>query len=462
MTQHELKTIIQSGEGYKTEFKRNVNTDLSKELAAFANASGGRIFIGIEDNGAVSGVTIDNTLKSKVQMMAHECDPSVEIELQVFNNILIVHVAEGKNKPYRCTNGFYLRNGSSSIKLTTKEIIGFIQSEGKIKFDELQNKSVKYPEHLNDAAIKRYKKLAGITSDISSDELLANLGLVYTDESTSVINNTGILFFIQNPTQHIPQSTVTCVAYKGNTKVNILDKKTFDLDLITNIDDAIGFLKRHLNIAYEIKENRRKEKMEIPEVVLREAVVNAVTHRDYFEKGANVMIEVFDNRLEISSPGGLPRGLKPEDFGTRTLARNPLIAALLNRAKYIEKLGTGVPRIRKAMAAAGLPEPNFHFDNFFTVVLKRMYTAEKAILLSLNISTKRLEKMLYLLEHLQPGHSLDVNEAAEKFGVIEKSIRRDLLLLQKKGWIVGVGTTSNRSYHLSEQAIDQLGTIEKK
>ena len=260
MTQHELDTIIQSGEGYKTEFKRNINTDLSKELVAFANASGGRIFIGIEDNGTVSGVTIDNTLKSKVAMMAHECDPAVEIELEAVNNVLILNVPEGKDKPYRCTNGFYIRNGASSIKLGTQEIIGFIQSEGKVKFDELKNKAVKYPEQVDNAAIARFKQLSDITATISDDELLINLGLLYP-EPALVINNTGVLFFVENPARFIPQSAVTCVAYKGNSKVDILDKKTFEFDIITNIDETIDFLKSHLNLAYEIKAERRVEKL---------------------------------------------------------------------------------------------------------------------------------------------------------------------------------------------------------
>ena len=380
MTQHELDTIIQSGEGYHTEFKRNVNTDLSKELIAFANASGGRIFLGIEDDGTISGVTIDNTLKSKVTMMAHECDPSVEIELQILNNILIVNVPEGKDKPYRCTNGFYIRNGASSIKLTTQEIIGFIQSESKIKFDELRNPSVKFPDQLNNGTISRYKKLCDISGDINDGELLTNLGLLYSDTPVPVINNTGVLFFANNPAHFIPQSMVTCVVYKGNSKVDILDKKTFDADIITNIDNSLTFLKRHLNVSFEIKTNQRKEKMEIPEVVLREAVVNAVVHRDYFEKGATVMIEIFDNRVEISNPGGLPKGLKPEDFGKRTLARNPLMAALLNRAKYIEKLGTGIQRMRREMTAAGLPEPDFQFDGFFTILLKEFLRRKKQLL----------------------------------------------------------------------------------
>ncbi len=462
MTQHELDTIIQSGEGYKSEFKRNLNTDLSKELVAFANSSGGKIYLGIEDNGTVSGVTIDNTLKSKITMMAHECDPSVEIELASFRNVMIVNVPEGKDKPYRCTNGFYIRNGASSIKLSTREIIDFIQSEGKIKFDELFNKAVKYPEQLNKESIKRFKQLSGITAEITDDELLTNLSLMNDDKDALQINNTGILFFIQNPVKYIPQSAVTCVLYKGNLKVDVLDKKTFEGDIITNIDDAITFLKKHLNLSYEITEMQRKEKLELPEVALREAVVNAVAHRDYFEKGANVMVEIFNNRVEISNPGGLPKGLKPEDFGKRTLARNPLIASLLLRAKYIEKLGTGIYRMRQAMIKAELPEPVFSFDGFFTITFNRVHKPEKEIALSLGVSPKRLERMMYLLRQLQTGNGLDVAIAVDHFRVPVQNIRKDLLLLDEKGWVNSTGTTHNRAYQLTKQAIELLSESENE
>lgn len=457
MTQHELDTIIQSGEGYKTEFKRNVNTDLPKEMVAFANSSGGRIFIGIEDNGTINGVSIDNALKSKITMMAHECDPSIEIDLEPCSNVLIVNVPEGKNKPYRCTNGFYIRNGASSIKLTTAQIIGFIKEEGKVKFDELVHGNARFSKDVDIAAVDRFKQLSGITASINNNELLTNLGVLYSDEKKPAINNTGVLFFSANAGKLIPQSAVVCVAYKGNSKVTILDKKAFEQDIITNIDEAIQFLKRHLNLSYEIKEKRRREKLEIPEVVLREAIVNAVAHRDYFEKGANVMVEIFSTRVEITNPGGLPKGFKPEDFGKRTLARNPLIASLLNRAKYIEKLGTGVQRMRQEMTAVGLPEPIFSFDGFFSVILKRRYSAEKAVAVSLNVSTERLKRMLYLLQLLAAGKLLNNTKAASKFKVAESAIRKDLLLMIKKGWILASGSTSNRAYMLSEDAKEQLG-----
>ena len=114
------------------------------------------------------------------------------------------------------------------------------------------------------------------------------------------------------------------------------------------------------------------------------------------------------------------------------------------------------------MTAAGLPEPEFQFGDFFTIVLKRINVPEKAIALSLGVSRKRLEKMMYLIENLQPGKMLDIEKAAEKFNVISKSIKRDLLLLEKKGWVIGSGTTSNRTYKLSEQAIEQFGSFESK
>jgi ATP-dependent DNA helicase RecG len=166
MTQHDLDAIIQGGESYTVEFKRNVNSDISKELVAFANSSGGRVFIGIEDDGMVHGVQVSNELKARVQSMARDCDPAIVVELEIFNNIVIIQVPEGKNKPYRCTNGFYIRSGASCSKLSTQEIVEFIQSEGKVRFEDLRTPSISYPAILNEAAINRYLLLAGISGSL--------------------------------------------------------------------------------------------------------------------------------------------------------------------------------------------------------------------------------------------------------------------------------------------------------
>jgi len=450
MTQHELHAIQQSGEGHKVEFKRNINSDLAKELVAFANSSGGRVFIGIEDDGIISGIQINNDLRSRVEATARDCDPSVRVELETFNNILIVHVPEGKDKPYRCTNGFYVRNGASSVKLSTQEIIEFIKSEGKVRFENLHPKTVDYRVDFDEGALKRFTRLSGISEVIGAEEILINLGVLYHEQSAPVLNNAGVLLFAKRPAYTLPHAVISCVLFKGNTKVHIVDRKILEFDLLTNIDQAVVFLERHLNLSYEIKDIRRKEILEIPKDVIREGIINAVVHRDYFERGANVVVEIFDNRVEISNPGGLPKGLKPENFGKHSLARNPLITGLLHRCNYIEKAGTGIQRMRDGMREAGLPAPTFEFSEFFTVIFHR-YNISKDIKQKLVLNEKRSERVVVILRHLAVHQGLDVNTIAIELSTTARTIRNDLDLLIEKGWVNSFGSTKGRGYELSER-----------
>jgi ATP-dependent DNA helicase RecG len=375
MDSKELNFILQEGEGYTIEFKESINSDLPKEMAAFANSSGGRIFIGIDDSSKIKGVVSSNSLVSQIQDAAGACDPSVPIRIEHFENVIIVHVKEGMNKPYRCTKGFYIRTGANSQKMTTREITEFIQTEGKVRFDEIVRDDVDYEKYFVPGIFNRFLELTRITKNMADDAILQNLGVLVIKNHKSHFNNAGLLLFCERLTPHLYFANITCALYKGVEKLTILDKKDFAGDLISNIEDTILFLKKHLNLRYEIKTLRRDEILEIPEVALREAVVNAVCHRDYFEKGANVMVEIFDDRVQITNPGGLPKSLTMEKFGTLSVCRNPLIASLLQYANYIEKMGTGIYRIRKALKDADNPEPFFDCDAFFTIIFKRSFKA---------------------------------------------------------------------------------------
>lgn len=448
MTQKDLEAIAQAGEGYQVEFKRNVNSDISREIVAFANSSGGRIFIGIEDDGKIEGIAITNELKARVQSMARDCDPPVNVEADAFNNILIVEVPEGANKPYRCANGFYIRSGASCAKLSTQEIREFMIAEGKLRFEEMVTPAAVYPTVLDESAVSRYFRLAGISGVIGTEELLMNLGVLVRNGSGSMLNNAGTLFFAKDPARMLPHCVVTCLLFKGNSKVHILDRKSFEFDLLRNIDEAILFIERHLNLAYEIKEVRRKEILEIPEFVIREAIVNAVAHRDYFERGANVQVDIFDNRVEISNPGGLPKGLKPENFGKHSVARNSLVSALLHRCNYIEKAGTGVQRMRDAMKEAGLLEPSFEFSGFFTIILRR-FNPNKDIMQEFSLNDKRAERIATILRQLAMHQDLDVSHTAIDLGTTARTIRNDVELLVNKGWVEPSGNTKGRNYRLT-------------
>jgi ATP-dependent DNA helicase RecG len=164
---------------------------------------------------------------------------------------------------------------------------------------------------------------------------------------------------------------IVCVLFKGTGRATILDAKELNGDAVSNIDNAVIFLKKHLRISYVIKTLQREEILELPEDALREAIINAVCHRLWSEKGARIMVEIFDDRVDIVSPGGVCKGITPENFGTISITRNPLITGLLHRINYIEQMGTGIKRMREATEKANVAEPVFELENFFKTTFKR-------------------------------------------------------------------------------------------
>ena len=151
---------------------------------------------------------------------------------------------------------------------------------------------------------------------------------------------------------------------------DILDRKDFDGGIVADIEDAMRFIERNTRTAYRIEGLRREDIPEYPMQALREAITNAVMHRDWFFDGANVFVEVYTDRVEVSSPGGLPKGLTLADLGHRSIRRNALVADLLHRIGFVEKAGTGIRRIRDEASEMNCPEPEFRADRFMTVTFR--------------------------------------------------------------------------------------------
>ena len=369
--------VLAEGEGYRIEFKEQLS-NLDKEFVGFANASGGFIFLGIADDKSVKGFDITNKVKSQIQDIARNCDPPVQILFEEFQNILIVEVREGTDKPYRCTSGFYNRTGPNAQKMNRDEILEFVKSEGKVRFDELIKRDFS-ADDFDETKFDQFLRKAGISRVMETTSMLRNLHAAEIQQSQCFYYNTAVLFFSRNLADHYFHTCVTCAIYKGVDKVTVLDRKDFNRDIVESIDEAVLYLKQHLKVRYEFDGSpARREIPEIPYEALREAIINAVIHRDYFEKGANVMIEIYDDRVEITSPGGLPKGLKVEDFGKVSLLRNPNIANLMQRIEYIEKMGTGVMRMQKLLAEAGLEPLKYEFSGFVRAVFRRFPVTEQA------------------------------------------------------------------------------------
>jgi ATP-dependent DNA helicase RecG len=371
MRSDELRLILQEGEDYRHDFKEAVS-DLAEDIVAFANSSGGRILIGVAADRSIAGVADMDEAKSRVQNTAGHCDPPLSVTFEEVGNVLVVHVPEGTDKPYRCAKGFYLRVGPNSQKLNRDQIVEFLKAEGKVRFDELEQPGFEFDRQFDRQKLGKFLVRAGITEVLDIPVMLRNLGAANDRPGSAPVNNAGILFFAKNLDHTYRYTVVTCALYKGTRKVDVLDRKDFNEDILSSIESAMVFLRQHLPVRYEFTgEPQRREIPELPLEALREAVINAVGHRDYFERGANVMVEIFDDRVEISNPGGLPKGLRPEEFGTRSVARNPNVVSLLHRLGLIEKMGTGINRMRNWMTDAGLQPPEFRFTAFFTATFLR-------------------------------------------------------------------------------------------
>jgi ATP-dependent DNA helicase RecG len=454
-TDEELAFILEEGEGYTLEFKQNINEDLPKELVAFANASGGRILIGVNDRNQITGADLSNRALSKIEDMAAACDPPVTVRIEKLqrHSILVIHVPEGANRPHRCNKGFYLRNGTISQKMSTQDITAFIQAEGKVRFEQQLRLDLDWEKTLDETRLEQFLSLAKITPKPDKENLLFNLGAGDFKDGQFYLNKTGVLFFSKEPTKRMFHVSVICVLFKGTGRADILDRKELTGNLLENVEDALIFLKKHLKLRWEITagSTRRKEILELPEVALREAVINAVCHRDYNEEGAHVMVEIFDDRVEIYNPGGLPKGLSEKDFGRRSVCRNPNIAALLLRCDYIEKMGTGIDRIRAALEKAKCPEVKISFNTMFCLEFARpafdrvQDIHEKArIKASEKMSEKASEKMSgktpdRILRLVSSNHDITIAELAQTIGVTSRTIERNINTLQSQGRLKRVG-----------------------
>ena len=380
-----LSLIIAEGEGQKIEFKQ-LKSGLDRELVAFANASGGSLYLGITDLGEIKGVPDSNRLVSEIQDIARNCDPPLKIHfIKHPQQVLEVVVFEGADKPYQCKDGFFLRVGPNAQKLKRDEIIALISGEGKVRFDELINQDFRYPQDFSKAGFRRFLGLAGLHTALDSQEILLSLDLATKQKGRFYLNNAGVFFFAKDPQKFFKEAYITCVKYQGTDRFQIIDKQDLLGDPITQIDQALAFCQRHNQVAYAVGKGARHQQIsDYPPIALREAIINAVTHRDYFYDGAHIMLHLFSDRIEIENPGGLFKGLTLADLGKRSVRRNRAIADLLLRSKYIERVGSGITRMRQALVENANPPFEVSSSNFFGLrFFPRVSSDKGALALSL-------------------------------------------------------------------------------
>jgi len=416
---YNLQSDLELGEGQYIEFKATFDKSLAKEIVAFANASGGMIYLGITDDRIVKGINITNRLKSEIQDISRNCDPPIAVLLTQIDNVLAIEIKEGVNKPYSCSSGFFMRMGTNSQKMNRDEILTLAIKTGKIRYDEQICSEFEWKDFDYDK-FEYYLKLAHISNNMNREDILKNLR-VLTNEG---ITNAGVLYFAKQPYKYIISSKIRCIHFNDDKRIDILDKKEVDRGIIGNIEFAVAYLKERIPVRFEIKDLKRKEFPEYPFEAYREAIVNAIIHFDYY-LGDTIAIEKQKSRIVINNKGEL---LFPEsEFGKRSEARNRLLVDLLARTNLMEKAGTGIKRVTDA-CVENSNEVYFDFSDSFWVTIESNVPE--------NVPENRLTTIIDLIKNDIRISMLDLSK---RLNVNHKTIKRDIEKLKSEGIIQRVG-----------------------
>jgi len=371
MNKIELLEIVKKGEDSYTEFKeeRAHSDQLAAEIVAFANTEGGNLIVGVSDEGEIIGVTnLDKEMQRIDNICANNCEPTVytTIEKLVIDDkkILIVKIPKSAQRPYRTNRGIhYIRTASGKRIASPGELRLIHQASGAIYHDELPvpNASI---DDIDMGYLEEFLKKSlgsGIRDfGMKTVDLLKNMKILTSYESDTVTTTGGLLFFGKHPEHHLPYCKVTIVRFPGNDIGEKFEKRDIEGKLIKQIEGTERALKEYLRSETKIKGFEKEEPLfEIPVESLREAVINAIAHRNY-QLPSQVRIFIFDDRIEIKSPGKLPNTVTVENIKLGfPLHRNPLIVSFLAKEHRMTEIGTGIPRMIRLLKEHTGREPDF-------------------------------------------------------------------------------------------------------
>lgn len=368
----ELLEIIHNGENSGVEFKRDViqNHELAEELVAFANFEGGIVLLGVEDDGSISGTTRPNTEEFVMNACRDKIRPALIPFYEVVKDVVpgrdvsIVRVSRGfdvHTRWHNNRNAYYIRVGTQSREPTPEELARLFQQRGAVRA-ELRPVSGATFADLDFRRLKNYFVHVR-RQDVPADDdepawttLLFNTEIMVEDGITV----SGILLFGRNPNRFLPQAGIDAAAFPAVSKdyaarernslrgpITPLLNEADEIVEAGLVEQALAFITRNIAVTGQLEAGgaRREETLAYPMEAVRESIVNALVHRDYLLSSTDIELSIYEDRMEIVSPGRLPNGITPARMltGCRA-ARNQLIKDVMRDYRYLEHSGMGVPR----------------------------------------------------------------------------------------------------------------------
>ena len=436
----DLVEILKRPEGKALEFKRDLSSPEGalRTIVAFANTAGGTLLVGVEDktrrvSGVGDALALEERLASLISdRIAPRLLPDIEILPWRRTHVLAVVVHPSPSRPHYLARkglqgGSYVRVGSTNRRADAE----LIQELGRFARGEAFDEQPMLD--LNSEAIDfraASESFAAVRKLTRRD--LESLRLVTKHQGRKVPTVGGMILFGSDRERYFPDAWIQVGRFGGTDKSHIVDRAEIHALPVQAVEEAIAFVHKHILHGAEIGAVRRKERWSLPPVALREAIINAVVHADYSQRGAPLRLSIFDDRIEIENPGLLPFGLTVEDLpnGVSKL-RNRVIGRVFHALGLIEQWGSGIQRMTAACREAGLAAPVFE---------------ELAVRFRVTITTASTGPSLQdardrtILACLEDGQGWLTSEIAAEINLTPRATRTRLARLVGRGLVHEIGT----------------------
>lgn len=465
-----------SGESKNVEYKVTLpdkSEKYMKTIVAFANTQGGKLIVGIDDK-THEIVGVENEILFQVMdgianAVSDSCMPQIipDIEPQTVDGktVIVVSVEAGKNRPYYLKskgkeNGTYIRVAGTSRQAFPEKIRELEMEGARISWDELTCVGYPVSEEATERLcqdIENFREKAGMTEHSVKKEQLINWKILKQSEGQIMATNAYALL----TSDYFPFSKTQCAVFKGTDRAVFLDKREFTGPIYAQIESAVDFVLRNIRLGARIDGLVRKEKYELPLEAIREMIINAHCHRNLLDESC-IQVAVYDDRLEVTSPGGLYNGLTYEEvMNGHSKIRNKAIANIFSQMGLVEAWGSGIKRIFNAAKEYGLLEPKFQeFDNMFRVELfrsslpmtlenKNIGEASEKHRRNIGEASEKQETVdfnstqLEILKLLMENNRLSAVKLAEKIGVASRNIENNIKKLKELDILVRHGSPKN-------------------
>ena len=434
------------------EYKREYTDDIRKTVVAFANTSGGEIHIGVEDGGKIVGlVNAHEDILKVTNLLRDTIKPDVtlmtKVEIQVVNDrqVIIIAVSEGLSKPYYLSSkgirpeGVFIRRGSSTFSASESPILSMIKETAGDSFED----AVSMFQDLSFEGVEAYFNRKGIELGPTQKR---SLGLI---SENGVMTQLGLL--MSDQCVH----TIKCAVFEGSQKTVFKDRKEITGSLLDQLEEVYSYIDRYNRTRSEYRGLERIDRKDYPNEAIREALLNALVHRDYRYR-ASTLISIFDDRIEFVSVGGLLRGFSLSDvlLGVSVL-RNPKLANIFYRLHLIEAYGTGLMKIQNTYRDARVKPKIETSDHAFRVILPNINVRYE---IDSDFSNLELREEYYdrsnlyeqkVIQMFKISSSLTRKEIQETIGISQASTINLIRVMLTKAILIKQGNGRNSKYQLN-------------